>query len=100
MPGKLVIELSEEQRAELIDMRDHAMKLYLRERAAAILKIADGISGMEVARNRMNKPHWQDTIYEWVKRYRADGIAGLKVKPGSGRKPAFFPSVQESRRSK
>jgi transposase len=91
MPGKLKLELSETQKAELIDVRDHARKPYLRERAAALLKIADGISGREVAIHRLNRPHWQDTVYGWVKRYKAEGIAGLKVRPGSGRKPAFSP---------
>lgn len=99
MPGKLELELSEEQKAELLDLRDHASKPYLRERAAALLKIADGISGREVALHRLNKPHWQDTVYEWVKRYRAEGVAGLKVRPGSGRKPAFSPSLPGGKRS-
>lgn len=99
MPGNLKLELTEEQKAELIDLRDHASKPYLRERAAALLKIAGGLSGREVARNRLNKPHWQDTVYEWVKRYRAEGITGLKVRPGSGRKPAFSPSLPEHKGS-
>ena len=96
MPGKLKIELSEVQRAELIDCRDHANKPYLRERAAALLKIADGLSGREVARHRLNRPRWQDTVYEWVKRYQAEGIAGLKIRPGSGRKPSFSPYSSRS----
>jgi transposase len=91
MPGPLKIELTEEQRQELEAVRDHHELPYLRERAAAILKIADGTSGRETALHRLLRPHWQDTIYEWVKRYRQDGLEGLKIKPGRGRKPAFSP---------
>jgi transposase len=91
MPGPLKIELTEEQRQELEAVRDHHELPYLRERAAAILKIADGTSGRETALHRLRRPHWQDTIYEWVKRYRQDGLEGLKIKPGRGRKPAFSP---------
>jgi hypothetical protein len=91
MPGPLKIELTQVQRQELEDMRDHHALPYLRERAAAILKIADGDSGRETARHGLLRPRWQDTIYEWFKRYRKQGIEGLKIKPGRGRKPAFFP---------
>jgi hypothetical protein len=93
MPNPLIIELTETQRAELEDVRNHHPKPYMRERAAAILKIADGVSGRETARHRLLRPHWPDTIYEWVRRYQAEGIAGLKIRPGRGRKPAFFPPV-------
>jgi len=95
MPQPLLINLTETQRNELEDLRDHAKQPYLRERAAAILKIAAGHSGLETARTLLNQPHWPDTLYTWVKRYRAEGLAGLKIRPGRGRKPAFFPSVPQ-----
>jgi transposase len=97
MPAKLRLELTGQEVLDLEDTRDHASKPYLRERAAAILKIAQGKSGREVALQGLLKPHWQDTIYEWVERYRAQGKAGLEIKPGRGRKPAFSPSVSEQR---
>ncbi len=93
MPGKLKIVLTEDQKVELQKVRDRHALPYLRERAAAILKIAEGISGREVALHRLNRPHWQDTVYEWVKRYQAKGLEGLKIKAGRGRKPAFSPSL-------
>lgn len=99
MPAKLKLELSEEQILELKELRDHASRPYLRERAAALLKIAHGSSGRETALHGLLKPHWQDTIYEWVQRYRAEGKAGLEIKSGRGRKPAFFPSVSKPRGS-
>ncbi len=99
MPGKLKIELTEGQKAELRSVRDRHPLPYLRERAAAILKIAEGCSGREVALHRLNRPHWQDTVYEWVKRYQAKGLEGLKIKAGRGRKPAFSPSLHRSKDS-
>ena len=96
MPPPLKLELSEAQRQELKEVRDHHRLPYLRERAAAILKIAQGHSGLQTARNLLNRPHWPDTVYEWVKRYQADGVEGLKIRKGRGRKPAFFPSVHQS----
>lgn len=93
MPPPLKIELTEQQRSELEDIRNHHNLPYLRERAAAILKIADGHSGLQTARHLLNRAHWQDTVYEWVKRYQAEGLAGLKIRSGRGRKPAFSPST-------
>jgi hypothetical protein len=93
MPGRLKLELTEAERAELEDARDHSRLPYLREQAAAILKIAAGLSGREVARHRLNRAHCPDTIYEWVKRYRQDKLEGLKIRSGRGRKPAFSPSA-------
>lgn len=95
MPSRLKIELSEAQQQELKEIRDHHRLPYLRERAAAILKIAQGNSGLQTARNLLNRPHWPDTVYEWVKRYQAEGVEGLKIRKGRGRKPAFFPSVRQ-----
>jgi transposase len=95
MPARLKLDLSEKQRRDLEDVRDHHKLPYMRERAAAILKIANGHSGYETARQLLNQPHWQDTIYEWVKRYQADGIAGLEIHAGRGRKPAFSPSARD-----
>jgi transposase len=97
MPAKLKLELSQIEIRELEELRDHAVKPYLRERAAAILKIARGNSGREIALHGLLKPHWQDTIYEWVRRYLAKGIAGLEIQAGRGRKPAFSPSVSRRR---
>ena len=90
MAKPIEISLTSEQQLELEDVRDHSSLPYLRERAAAILKIADGKSGRQTALHGLLKQHWPDTVYEWVKRYQATGIAGLVIRPGRGRKPAFF----------
>jgi hypothetical protein len=87
------LELSAKQRAELEDQRDHSPLPYLRERAAALLKIADGMPPLEVARHGLLRPRDSDTIYRWLGRYRTQGLEGLRIRKGRGRKPAFFPSA-------
>jgi transposase len=91
MAKPIRLELSTEQRKELEKVRDQAPEPYLRERAAAMLKIADGQSGREVALHGCLKRRWPDTIYEWVRRYKEEGIEGLRIRAGRGRKPAFSP---------
>ena len=97
MPPAIQLELTPKQRQELEALRDQSPKPYLRERAAALLKIASGQSGLATARSGLLKPRLPDTIYAWVKRYRAQGVAGLQQSAGRGRKPAFSPSVLRSR---
>jgi transposase len=91
MADPLKLKLTADQRAELQAVRDHAPAPYLRERAAALLKIAEGASGRETAQRLLLRPHAPDTIYEWVNRYQADGVVGLRIKAGRGRKPAYSP---------
>ena len=93
MPKVLQLELSSGQRAELEDVRDHHHLAYMRERAAALLKIAEGQAGLTVAHSGLLKRRDSDTIYRWVARYRAGGVDGLVVRAGRGRKPAFSPDV-------
>jgi hypothetical protein len=95
MPRRQLV-LSETQRQELVQMRDHARQPYVRERAAALLKIADGLPAARVARQGLLRPRRPDTVYEWLDRYQATGSAGMKVHPGRGRKPAFSPSAFHS----
>jgi Helix-turn-helix domain len=85
------LELTPAERAELTVLRDTAALPYLRERAAALLKVADGETAAHVARDGLLRPRQPDTLYAWLHRYRAEGIAGLRIRPGRGRKPAFSP---------
>ena len=97
MPGRIELVLSAEQRAELERIRDHDPLPYMRERAAALLKISDGQSGLAVAAHGLYKQRWEGTVYDWVRRYRAEGVKGLAIRPGRGRKPAFSPSASRQR---
>lgn len=86
--------LDEPSRLALEQMRDRHAKPYMRERAAALLKIADGMAPARVAKEGLLKPRYADTVYAWLDRYLAQGIAGLEIEQGRGRKPAFSPSGQ------
>lgn len=91
MPKRLTLELTVHQRAELLHHRDHDALPYMRERCAALLKIADGWIASEVARLGLHRRHDPDVIYDWYQRYQAEGLPGLKIRAGRGRKPAFSP---------
>ncbi|MDR6565032.1 MULTISPECIES: helix-turn-helix domain-containing protein [unclassified Arcicella] len=88
---RLIVTLSDSQEQELQDLVIHHPKAYIREKAAAILKIAQGQSGVDVAQNGLLRKRRKNTVYDWVHRYQAEGISGLLVKKGRGLKPSFFP---------
>lgn len=96
MPQRMV-SLSTEQRAALLQLRDHAPKPYLRERAAAVLKVADGQAVEAVAQNGLLRRWNRHALATWLDRFEASGVAGLTIRPGRGRKPAFFPSGPDGR---
>jgi transposase len=91
MPKRYKVQLSEEQCAELEDARDHHTKAYIREKAAAILKIADGQPVLSVAQHGLLKARSSDTVYRWWHSYWRAGLSGLVVRKGRGRKSAFSP---------
>jgi hypothetical protein len=84
------VSLTPEARAELEQTRDRDRRPYLRERAAALLKVADGRPAYLVARHDLHKPRHPDTVYDWLDRYEADGLAGLVQHPRRHR--GFSPS--------
>ena len=95
MEGRLVgrcvrrITLSDEQRTELTRIRNADPKAYVRERAAAILKVAEGTPAARVARRGLLRRRRPETVYRWLDRFEKHGIPGLRISPGAGRKPAF-----------
>lgn len=98
MVPRFRVELSSEQIAELSTVRSRHPKPYVRERAAAILKLHAGEHIEDIARHGLLKRHETETISGWAKRYLAEGVAGLLVRKGQGRKPSFSPSVPHGRR--
>ena len=78
------ILLTEEQRQELLELRDHDPRPSVRERGAALLKIADGQSPHAVATRGLLKPRDPDTVYAWLDRYQSAGVAGLIAHPQGG----------------
>jgi Winged helix-turn helix len=84
------VTLTENQRQELLQLRDHDPRPYARERGAAILKIAEGQSPHRVARSGLLKPRDPDTVYAWLDRYQAEGVAGLIAHPHGGSRGRYL----------
>ena len=94
MPA-LHVSLDAEQQRELLKVREHHPRPYVRERAAAILKVASGQPVCQVAAHGLLRPRQPETVSTWISRYLAGGVAALSVKEGRGRKPAFSPSTPQ-----
>lgn len=86
-----VLILSQEQRLELEALRDRDRRAYMRERAAAILKIASGQSARSVALHGLHKRRDPDTVYSWLKGYLSLGVKGLVQQPRGHR--GFSPTA-------
>ena len=99
MVESFLLDLKPDQVQELEHARDHHPKAYLRVKSAAILKVASGMSRREVAHHGLLKPVDEETVSRWVKTYHQQGLKGLQVHAGRGRKPAFFPSGTRRRAS-
>jgi len=84
MARRHTLSLTDAQRQELQHYRDHAPKPYLRERCAALLKIADGSTPHAVARTGLLRPRDPDTVYAWLRHYHRQGLAGLQAHPPGG----------------
>ncbi len=76
------LTLTDEQQRDLLDCREHHPKAYMREKAAAILK---------VAAHGLLRPRQPKLVGRWIDRYLAQGRAGWLGRTGRGRTPAFFP---------
>jgi len=87
MAERRTLELSESARDELTRIRNTDKLAYMRERAGALLKIADGQSPHAVAVAGLLRPRDPDTVYAWLDRYEDEGLDGLRIRPGRGRKP-------------
>ncbi len=93
MPRIRTLKLNSEQQDELENVRDRHPLAHMREKAAALLKIAAGQNGLQVAQHGLLKEREADTVYRWMGRYEALGIKGLMIRQGRGRKPAFSPRL-------
>jgi transposase len=85
------VRLTADQRAALEGVLRHDPKPYRRERAAAILQVADGKAAFAVARSGLLVRRAPDTVYGWLDRFEELGVAGLTIAAGRGRKPTSFP---------
>jgi transposase len=74
----------------LIGFRDHDPRPDIRERCAAVLKVADGEVPYAVAQRGLLKRRNPDTVYGWLNRYEEEGVEGLlKQRQGGNRRCPF-----------
>lgn len=64
--------------------RDHDLRPHLRERCAAVLKVADGQAAHAVARQGLLKRRAPDTLSWWLALYEREGLAGLARRSHGG----------------
>lgn len=93
MPATHKLILREDQRKQLEAWIKNPPRPYLRRKAWALKLRAEGQPDWKVALDRRVHAH-RTTVAEWVRQYEAEGLEGLKQKPGQGRKPAFSPSLE------
>jgi len=78
------MKMNEQQRRELEHVARCGQPAYIRRKALVLLNLGEGRSITEVAGIfRVSRP----SVYQWRRRYREEGIDGLRVRPGRGRKP-------------
>jgi hypothetical protein len=87
--ARLMLTIDEQLTLE--QLRDHHPKPELRERAAALLKLAAGWSARRVAREGLLQVRDPESVSHWAQRDRAEGLGGLFVRAGRGRQSAFSP---------
>ncbi|MBI2766044.1 MAG: helix-turn-helix domain-containing protein [Chloroflexi bacterium] len=85
----IVLTLTADQRAELEAIgRSGLVEVRLWRRARAVLLWAEGATVPQI---EAQVGLGETMLREWVKRFRARGLAGLNDLPGRGRKPVFPP---------
>ena len=71
-----ILHFSEEQIAELEEVSQQHPTPHVRERARAVLKVAQGHNAVYVAQQGF-KPRHPETVRYWCYAYLARGLAGL-----------------------
>lgn len=87
------VKLSEKERAALVDHRNHDPRPDIRERCAAVLKVAEGQSAHDVAAHGLLRPRDPDTVYGWLDRYEQGGLEGLMSGRQGGDRYGPFPGA-------
>jgi len=78
---RLKLVLNKRERKTLTHIRDRSSKPYQRERAAALLKIANGLSPHRVGLSGLLRKRDPDTVYSWVYAFSALGFLSLSHAP-------------------
>jgi transposase len=90
MPKRYQIELTDAHKQRLESWVKNPPSPYLRERARAILQVSQGETIQATAEKLHIRVH-RNAVSEWVKRFLSDGLEGLKIRSGRGRKAIFSP---------
>ncbi len=77
MSQRRTLALNPDQRQQLLQYRDHDPRPYVRERCAALLKIADGQAPFTVSQSGLLRTRDPDTVYAWLDLYQQEGLPGL-----------------------
>ena len=91
MPKRYKIVLSDQEKQKLEGWLKNPPSPYLRERARAILKVSQGETIEATAQKLRVRVH-RNAVSEWVQRFLAERLEGLKIKAGRGRKAVFAPT--------
>ena len=83
MATRPTLVLTDDERTTLERMRERDARPYLREKAAALLKIADGQAAHQVALTGLHKPRHPDTVYGWLHDWQQERT--IKVRPATRR---------------
>ena len=90
MYQRRTLALSDDERAALLYHRDHDPTPYVRERCAALLKIADGQSPHAVAYAGLLRRRDPDTVYAWLDAYQDEGLPGLFAHQHGGNRRGYL----------
>lgn len=90
------ISLTSESRLQLEEGFRNGESHCFRMRCRAVLLKSQGLTSKEVGR-QTEMTHV--SVNSWVKRFEAEGISGLKTRPGRGRKPIMDCSDEEAVRA-
>jgi hypothetical protein len=94
MPAAKKLVLNEKQKQEIEAWTKNPPKPYLRRKAWALLLVSQGKTIYQAAQDRRVHAN-RVTVSNWIQKFEAHGLEGLKQAKGQGRKPSFFPSLQK-----
>jgi transposase len=87
MPIITVLTLPDGERAALEKAAKHGPSYSFRLRCQAVLLKTDVRNKRTALAIAQQLGCCEMSVNDWIKRYQQDGLSGLKVKPGRGRKP-------------
>jgi hypothetical protein len=89
MPRRRYLTLSESQQVELEKVMGRDPRPYMRERASALLQIANGRSAHWVSQHGLLRRRKAETVIGWLNAYEQGGVPALVHRPR--RKRGFSP---------